>query len=137
MTFESGLKYNDGTPIEINDVVEFKFDSFIGTPFIGSSIGKLITEHNISGCFFHFKLARDFQPNYGWHTTILYVVYMIKDGELFKEFAEDGEVDKDSENYNFFSVDPRFLVYMQSKNEFYFSSNSEKRILDLEDLIKD
>lgn len=142
MNIQTGLYYTseagaEPVEIQINDIVEFRFQDVMQKGLEMSDFGKLLEKHKIERCFFHFKWGKDLFPDYGWPTVLMYPVYLIKEDRLFKE-GEDEESDEpfpNPDNYNFCGQAARFLVYLSRKKSFYPHGHSIKSMLSLEDLM--
>lgn len=126
-----GMKDSTGAEILYNDVVEFDFSELMDTMFANSGFGKTIAKEAPDKCYFHFKQAQEFAPDYGWIRTCCYVVYFVKDGEFILEDAEPGEKDwyGDLLTHYFHDFTPRFLVYLKAKDKFVVRMNTEARVL--------
>jgi hypothetical protein len=138
---EIGIKDINGVELVHGDYVRFDFSDLMDTPFIGSNFGKTIKKQNLEKCIFHFMSAKKFQPDYGWHNTLCYVIYFVKDGDIFLTKENRDPEDKpyvrkgDEPNYFDFDVDPRFLVYITGKNGFTKVGHSENVTLTVEEVV--
>lgn len=138
---EIGIQDRNGVELVHGDYVKFDFSDLMDTPFIGSSFGRIIKKQNIEKCVFHFMSAKKFQPDYGWHNTLCYVIYFVKNDDIFlrKEDIDEGDepyVRKgDEPNYFDFDVDPRFLFYITGKNRFECIGHSENVVLTVAEVV--
>lgn len=137
---EIGVQDRNGVEIKHGDYVKFDFADLMDTPFSNSHFGQLIRKHSLEKCVIHFMAARTFQPDYGWHNTLCYVVYFLKNDDVFLR-REDREPEEepyvrtgDEPPYFTYDVDARFMVYLKQKDRFSISGHSESPLLTLDEV---
>lgn len=138
---EIGVKDRSGVEIKHGDYVKFDFADLMDTPFSNSHFGQLINKHKLEKCVIHFMPARKFQPDYGWHHVLCYVIYFVRNGELFlrKEDRDEGSPPYvrtgDEDPYFTYDMDARFIVYLKQKDRFTIAGHSDSTTLSLDEVI--
>ena len=137
---EIGVKDRHGVEILQGDYVKFDFADLMNTPFSNSHFGQLIRKHSLEKCVIHFMAANTFQPDYGWHHTLCYVIYFLKNDDVFLT-REDREPEDapyvrtgDEPPYFTYDVEARFLAYIHKKDRFSIAGHSGNTVLTLDEL---